>query len=84
MMKVLFNCQVPFAFAHGGMQIQMEQTQAALTQVGVPVEPLRWWDEIQTGEILHHFGRIPPLPRFPRPLNSQLYDCPYNVHCRSI
>lgn len=59
-MKVLFNCHVPFAFAHGGMQVQIEQTMTALQKLGVPVEPLRWWDEGQTGDILHHFSRIPP------------------------
>src|SRR5690242_18638533 len=58
-MKVLFNYHIPFAFAHGGLQIQIEQTQAALLQSGVVVEPMRWWDETQTGDILHHFTRIP-------------------------
>jgi glycosyltransferase involved in cell wall biosynthesis len=59
MLKVLFNCHVPFAFAHGGAQVQIEQTKAALEQIGVEVEPLRWWDEKQTGDLLQHFGRIP-------------------------
>ena len=59
-MKVLFNCHVPFALAHGGMQVQIEQTRAALEHIGVPTEPLRWWDATQTGDILHHFSRIPP------------------------
>jgi glycosyltransferase involved in cell wall biosynthesis len=58
-MKILFNCPVPFSLAHGGAQIQIEQTQAALEKIGVQVEPLRWWDENQSGDILHHFGRIP-------------------------
>jgi len=58
-MKVLFNCHVPFMLAHGGMQIQIEQTKAALEKIGVAVEPLRWWDENQTGEIIHHFSRVP-------------------------
>jgi hypothetical protein len=58
-MKVLLNCHVPFNLAHGGAQIQIEQTQAALSKIGVEVEPLRWWDDQQTGHILHHFGRIP-------------------------
>jgi len=57
--KVLFNCHVPFAFAHGGGQIQIEQTKSALEKVGVQVEPLRWWDEQQKGDLLQHFGRIP-------------------------
>ncbi len=46
-------------FWHGGMQIQIEQTKAALEKIGVNVEYLRWWDETQTGEILHFFGRTP-------------------------
>jgi glycosyltransferase involved in cell wall biosynthesis len=58
-MKVLFDCHLPFMLVHGGMQIQIEQTMAALGMVGVSVEPLRWWDENQTGDILHHFGRVP-------------------------
>jgi glycosyltransferase involved in cell wall biosynthesis len=58
-MKVLFNCHTPFMLAHGGGQIQIEQTMAALHKIGVSVEPLRWWDENQTGDFLHHFGRIP-------------------------
>jgi glycosyltransferase involved in cell wall biosynthesis len=58
-MKVLFNCHVPFMLAHGGAQIQIEQTKAALEKLGVKVEPLRWWDETQSGDVLHHFARIP-------------------------
>jgi len=57
--KVLFNCHVPFAFAHGGGQVQIEQTKSALEKVGVQVEPVRWWDEQQKGDLLQHFGRIP-------------------------
>jgi glycosyltransferase involved in cell wall biosynthesis len=45
--------------AHGGAQIQLEQTKAALEELGVVVEPLRWWDDQQTGDILHYLGRIP-------------------------
>lgn len=59
-MKVLFDCVVPFSFAHGGQQIQIEQTKQALEKLGLQVEPLRWWDEQQSGDILHYFGR-PPL-----------------------
>src|SRR5882724_3695031 len=58
-MKVIFTYPLPFMLAHGGAQIQIEQTQAALEKVGVTVEPLRWWDEKQTGDVLHSFGRIP-------------------------
>jgi glycosyltransferase involved in cell wall biosynthesis len=55
-MKILLNCHMPFLLAHGGAQIQIEQTKAALDQIGVQVEYLRWWDEKQTGDILHQIG----------------------------
>jgi glycosyltransferase involved in cell wall biosynthesis len=41
------------------MMIQIEQTKASLEKIGVEVEYLRWWDEQQTGDILHFFGRMP-------------------------
>lgn len=59
-MKILFNCHTPFSFAHGGAQIQIEQTMAALKKSGVDVAPLFWYDSQQNGDIIHHFGRIPP------------------------
>jgi len=55
-MKILVNCTLPFALAHGGQAIQIQRTMAALTEIGVAVEPLRWWDEHQTGDIIHFFG----------------------------
>jgi len=55
--KVLFDHPSPFALAHGGFQIQIEQTKAALERRGVEVEHLRWWDDRQTGQIIHYFGR---------------------------
>jgi glycosyltransferase involved in cell wall biosynthesis len=58
-MKILLNCHLPFSLAHGGAQIQIEQTQAALQNAGVETEPLRWWDAAQRGDIIHHFGRMP-------------------------
>ena len=57
-MKILFNCNLPFVLAHGGHQIQIERTQAALESLGIEVEPLRWWDDQQRGDIIHHFGRM--------------------------
>ena len=59
-MKVLFNFDYPFSFAHGGAQIQVTQTKAGLNAIGVDVEYLRWWDAGQKGDIIHHFG-IPPV-----------------------
>jgi len=45
--------------AHGGAQIQIEQTKAGLEKIGVAVENLRWWDGTQSGDVLHYFGRMP-------------------------
>jgi glycosyltransferase involved in cell wall biosynthesis len=56
-MKVLFDHPSPFLLAHGGFQIQIEQTKAALEKIGVEVEYLRWWDESQRGDLIHYFGR---------------------------
>src|SRR5687768_3916573 len=56
-MKVLIDHPTPFLLAHGGFQVQIEQTIAALRTVGVTAEHLRWWDEAQTGKLIHFFGR---------------------------
>jgi len=58
-MKVLINCGLPFALTHGGQQVQIERTQAALRSIGLEVEPVRWWDDKQTGDIIHYAGRMP-------------------------
>jgi glycosyltransferase involved in cell wall biosynthesis len=58
-MKVLLDHPSPFCLAHGGFQIQIEQTRAALEWVGVEVEPVRWWDSAQRGDLIHYFGRAP-------------------------
>ena len=42
--------------AHGGAQIQIEQTKAGLEDQGVEVEYLRWWDKAQRGDLIHYFG----------------------------
>ncbi len=55
-MKILFNCTLPFALAHGGQAIQIERTLASLTEIGVAAEPLRWWDAAQTGDLIHYVG----------------------------
>jgi glycosyltransferase involved in cell wall biosynthesis len=60
-MKVLINCSLPFALTHGGQQIQIERTQAALQSIGLEVEPVRWWDDKQTGDIIHYAGRMPAV-----------------------
>jgi glycosyltransferase involved in cell wall biosynthesis len=56
-MKILFDHPNPFLLAHGGFQIQIEQTKAGLESAGVDVEHLRWWDDRQRGDIIHYFGR---------------------------
>jgi glycosyltransferase involved in cell wall biosynthesis len=56
-MKVLFDHSNPFLLAHGGFQIQIEQTKEALQKVGVDVEYLRWWDSNQSADVIHFFGR---------------------------
>lgn len=56
-MRVLFDHPAPFLLAHGGFQIQIEQTAAALRALDVEVEYLRWWDDAQRGELIHFFGR---------------------------
>lgn len=58
-MKILIYCGLPFSLAHGGHQIQIEQTQVALQAIGLEVEPVRWWDNHQAGDIIHYAGRMP-------------------------
>lgn len=58
LVKVLFYYLTPFAFAHGGLQTQVLQTRKALERFGIEVKFLRWWDQSQTGDILHFFGRL--------------------------
>jgi len=54
-MKVLFDHHDPFILAHGGTQIQIEQTKNALASLGVEVEFLRWWDDKQQGDLIHFY-----------------------------
>jgi len=56
-MKILFDHPSPFLLAHGGFQIQIEQTKMALEKIGVEIEWLRWWDADQRGDVIHYFGR---------------------------
>jgi glycosyltransferase involved in cell wall biosynthesis len=58
-MKILIHCNLPFALAHGGQQIQIERTIAGLQSLGLEAEPLRWWDDAQTADFIHYFGRMP-------------------------
>lgn len=56
-MKVLFDHFSPFFLAHGGFQIQIEQTLLAVLECGVQAEFLEWWNPDQKGDIIHYFGR---------------------------
>jgi glycosyltransferase involved in cell wall biosynthesis len=55
-MKVLFDHSSPFSLAHGGFQTQIEETILALRRRGIEIEQMRWWDDRQSGDIIHHFG----------------------------
>jgi glycosyltransferase involved in cell wall biosynthesis len=56
-MKVIFAHNIPFALAHGGQQTLIESLMRELNALGVEVEPQRWWDPDQSGDILHYIGR---------------------------
>ena len=45
--------------AHGGVQVQIEQTKRALERIQVEVEFARWWDADQHADIIHYFGAVP-------------------------
>ena len=56
-MKVLFSNGLPFFLAHGGTQTLLESLMRELGNLGVEVEPERWWDENQKGDIIHFMNR---------------------------
>jgi glycosyltransferase involved in cell wall biosynthesis len=58
--KILIDQHVPFLFAHGGANTQIEQTKLALEQLRIEVEYLRWWDARQQGDLVHFFGAASP------------------------
>lgn len=60
-MKVLLDHPQPFQLGHGGFQVQIEQTYGALRDAGVDAEYLHWWDDRQSADIIHYFGR-PSIP----------------------
>jgi glycosyltransferase involved in cell wall biosynthesis len=59
-MRVLLDHNEPFLLAHGGMRIQIERTKSALVASGLEVDYLRWWDDSQSGDLVHFFGRANP------------------------
>jgi glycosyltransferase involved in cell wall biosynthesis len=56
-MKVILDHPYPFLLTHGGFQIQIEQTYAGLREAQVDAEFLRWWDDKQSADVIHYFGR---------------------------
>jgi len=56
-MKILLDHNEPFLLAHGGLQVQIERTKAALEEADLEVDYLRWWDDSQRGDLIHFFGR---------------------------
>jgi len=59
-MKVALHFSTPFSLVHGGAQVQIEQTKAALEAIGVDIEYLRWWDASQKCDLIHSFERLTP------------------------
>jgi len=57
-MKILFDHSSPFLLAHGGVQVQIEETKLALGRVGIDVEFVHWWEDQQKGDLIHYFGPI--------------------------
>ena len=57
-MKVLFE-NMPLSCWPTVAHRSKSNRDGALGNLSMTVEPLRWWDEAQTGDVLHHFARIP-------------------------
>ena len=55
-MKILINHTQPFLLAHGGYQTQIEMTKRGLERGGRDAEWLRWWDDCQPADLIHHFS----------------------------
>jgi len=58
-MKVLFSFNLPFFSGAWRMQTYIEALKDGLISLGIEVEPERWWDENQKGDILHYMHRPP-------------------------
>ena len=56
-MKILTYSALPFNLAHGGVTNIYQRTSDVLSELGFEVEPLRWWDKDQTGDVLFCFCR---------------------------
>jgi len=60
-MKVLIDNDHSFAYAHGGIQELINNLLIIAPKFGIEVEPLRWWDSEQHGDIVHFFYK-PNIP----------------------
>lgn len=60
-MRVLLDNPNPFLLAHGGFQVQIEQTAAGMRAAGLDVDFVRWWDDTQKPDVIHYFGRPSPF-----------------------
>lgn len=60
-MKIIYSHDTPFFLAHGGSQTYIENVMREMAALGETVEPERWWDAAQTGDILHYVGRRAPV-----------------------
>jgi glycosyltransferase involved in cell wall biosynthesis len=56
-MKILTYSALPFNLAHGGVTNIFQRTSNVLSELGFEVEPIRWWDKDQTGDLLFCFCR---------------------------
>jgi len=56
-MRIAFDHHLPFVLAHGGFQLQIEQTLEALRAIGVDAEWLKFWDAKQQPDVIHFFGK---------------------------
>jgi glycosyltransferase involved in cell wall biosynthesis len=56
-MKILTYSALPFNLAHGGVTNIYQRTSDVLSELGFEVEPIRWWDKDQTGDLLFCFCR---------------------------
>lgn len=56
-LKVLFDVQFPYAWVPGGgVQVHVNQLMNALNSLGVETQPLNWWDENQSGDVVSTFN----------------------------
>src|SRR5207244_7762362 len=56
-MKVIFYYANPFFLAHGGTQTLIESLMREIAALGAEVQPARWWDDKQSGDVLHFISR---------------------------